>query len=220
MRFISIVRCAAAAVPVLLAAPSSAAPINLDFEMGDISGWTPGGTGEVGANPAPWLAADGVSPTFDPHGAFYGYVVAGEDEAYTTLSQTLSLAAGDRLSFVAGFANQDGDRYLPDLDLFFSDFGYVAINGLKIAEWNGKDVGGRANTGWIPFQYLASAAGDYTLEIGVANGGDDQVASAVLLDDVQVNAPVPEVTTWAMMVLGFGAAGAALRIRRRAVSFG
>jgi len=31
---------------------------------------------------------------------------------------------------------------------------------------------------------------------------------------------VPEAGSWAMMVLGFGFAGTALRTRRRAVSFG
>lgn len=220
MRIISMLKLAVALAPVAVAMPVIAGPTNLGFESGDLSGWTLSGTGSGNASPAPWLAADGISPTFDPYGAFYGYAVAGEDETYTTLSQTFSLTAGSRLSFVAGFANQDGDGYFPDLDAFYSDVGYVAINGYKLIEWNGKDVGARANTGWVPFQYLAGATGDYTLEIGVANGGDGQVPSAVLLDNVALTGPVPETATWAMMVLGFGAAGAALRSRRRTVSFG
>lgn len=46
-----------------------------------------------------------------------------------------------------------------------------------------------------------------------------QSAGSFALDDVRVNqvTPVPEAGLWALMILGFGALGAALRWRRRAV---
>ena len=216
MRFLPVLALTAPVACALMAAPTLA-QTNLGFEAGNTNGWATNGNGEIGADPASWTPAQGNSPTFHPHGAFYGYVRAGENMAPATLSQTFSLNAGDTISGLAGFANLDG--YYPDPGAFFNDSAYVKINDTVLLSWDGLTVGGFSNSGWDPFSYVVSSAGYYTLEIGVQNGGDGNVPSSALIDSVRISG-VPEAASWAMMVLGFGFAGTALRTRRRAVSFG
>jgi hypothetical protein len=66
---------------------------------------------------------------------------------------------------------------------------------------------------YAPFQisFRATSAGSIDALIG-ADGGDNV---GPLLDNVNLLAFVPEPTTWALMILGFGGVGAALRSRRR-----
>lgn len=222
MRILPIATLAAALLGA--AAPALAQADNLGFEMGTLHGWTQHG-GSAGATAAPWDPPHGSSAPFvAQEGDFYGYVKAGEDQNYATLSRSFNLTAGGEISGLAGFANFDG--YDAQLDHFFNDKGYLAINGVKLLEWDGLTVGGFNNSGWDPFDFIADVAGVYTLEIGVANGnevgGDGNLPSAVVLDAVQVTgaAAVPEPAAWAMMVMGFGLAGTALRTRRRTLSFG
>ena len=59
------------------------------------------------------------------------------------------------------------------------------------------------------------AKGQYTLVLNGTASGNSVVGSSITF----ATAAVPEVATWAMMVLGFGAVGAALRTNRRKVSF-
>jgi hypothetical protein len=205
------------ATACLVAAPSYAGGTNLGFEQGDISSWT-----QQGGDAGTWQSrapAMGSSPTFLPvDGQFFGFITAGDNEDFATLSQTFDLMAGGTISGYAGFQNQDG--YYADYDHFFNDLGYVAVNGLHLLDWDGLSVGGFANSGWVHFTFTAPTKGSYTLQIGVANGDDPNVPSSVVLDAVHLTGQVPEPASWAMMVLGFGAAGIALRTRRRAVSFG
>jgi hypothetical protein len=220
MRFISLKILAPLASAALLAAPVLADDSDLGFEQGTIDGWTQDG-GTAGATPAAWAPAQGDSPTFTAvEGDFFGYVTAGKDLNFATLSRTFDLQAGERILGYAGFANLDGDGYFPELDQFFDDTAFVSVNGVHLRDWNGRVVGARSNSGWRQFTFTARTAGFYTLQIGVANGGDDNVPSSVLLDDVEIAGPVPEAATWAMMVAGFGLAGVSLRGRRFRVSFG
>lgn len=209
----------AAPLACLVMAQPALAQTNLGFDQGDISGWTQNG-GSAGAYGDSWSPEAGSSPTFHPHGGFFGYITAGDNTELATLSQTFALSAGGTISGLAGFANLDG--FYADPGAFFNDTGFVAINGVHILDWDGLTVGGFANSGWESFLFTADADGLYTLEIGVQNGGDGNVSSSTLLDSVRVRAtpPIPEPASWAMMVLGFGAAGTALRTRRRTVSFG
>lgn len=89
-------------------------------------------------------------------------------------------------------------------------------------------------TGWIRSNYTVSQAGAYQLVFGVTNWGDEIYDSGLAFDGLLVagrpldddeGAPhdgddhppgaVPEPATWAMMILGFGAAGSVLRRERR-----
>lgn len=106
--------------------------------------------------------------------------------------------------------------------------GVVSINNVNnssnSAYYNDNSAGG------LPFQLdgftdvlTASATGltagaEYTLAFKVQDIGDSVLDSAVFIQGGTigtVNPSVPEPSTWAMMLLGFGAIGTALRRRRR-----
>lgn len=76
-------------------------------------------------------------------------------------------------------------------------------------------------TGWIQSNYTIGTAGDYKIRFGVTNWDDTQFDSGLAFagltidgDDIPVSG-TPEPATWAMMLMGFGAIGAALRSSRR-----
>jgi len=192
----------AAAFVAVSAAPAFAG--NLGFETGDLTDWTANG-------PSGALGSYGA---FTPvSGSFLGAVQAGlGDGAYTTLSQTFTLGAGGTISGFAGFQAND---YLP-----FDDSGYLAVNGIHLLDWSVGSVGNYGNSGWNAFNFTALAAGNYTLELGVANHGDNGFSSGAVLDAVSVTpGTVPEPASWAMMLGGFGLIGGAMRARTRKLSF-
>ena len=49
-----------------------------------------------------------------------------------------------------------------------------------------------------------------TIRLTATNGGN----AGVFFDNISVSTAVPEPATWAMMIMGFGVAGALLRRRR------
>lgn len=78
-------------------------------------------------------------------------------------------------------------------------------------------------TGWIKSDYTIADTGSYLIRFGVTNIGDNIYASGLAYAGVTVaGVPVggvPEPTTWAMMIIGLGAVGGAMRTRSRRVSF-
>jgi len=212
MRFISWTTLAAAAAPIALAAPALAGPTNLSFESDTLSGWhSNGGTAFVTST----LSNSGGG-NFEgaAEGDLFGVVEGGQGEGvYTTLSQSFRLKAGGTITGFAGFLAND---YLP-----YDDDAYVSVNGINLQTWDVAGVGDYAASGWIPFTFTADTAGVYTLELGVVNRGDNNQSSQAVIDGVHLTgAVVPEPASWALMVLGFGTAGMALRTRRRQVVFG
>lgn len=88
------------------------------------------------------------------------------------------------------------------------------------AEWNGDRIPGSAiinapdqrKTGYVHYSFQVWSRGDNILAFSSRNQ-----SGYALLDEVSVTgaAAVPEPTTWALMIGGFGLAGAALRRRQR-----
>ena len=76
-------------------------------------------------------------------------------------------------------------------------------------------------TDWIASNYTLTEAGDYQIRFGVTNFGDTNVDSGLAYAGLTINnvpiGAVPEPTTWAMMIGGFGMIGGALRRRKTAV---
>jgi len=68
--------------------------------------------------------------------------------------------------------------------------------------------------GWQSWSWTATNAGLYTLEFGVANGGDNMYGSYALFD-ADVNAPVPEPGTGIIMLLGAGLISVSRFIKKR-----
>ena len=209
-----IVFAAAALVAGLSAATAHAAIVNGSFESG-LTGWTTStwGTGSTGVE----TGVPGYSPT---DGSQFASMYAS-----AMLTQTFATTGGTLVGNVA-FLSWDGGG-------LFNDVGQVKLHDLSdnnvqtLFYSDSNTVGGYGeSTGWNSF-FFDLAAGNYTLEVDVFNTGDEESNSQLLLDAVRIShevsvdpgpAGVPEPSTWALMILGFGGMGATLRTRRRAAA--
>lgn len=79
-------------------------------------------------------------------------------------------------------------------------------------------------TGWVRSRFTVADGGSYRLALGVTNYVDEVYDSGLAFTGLTIaghpiddDFGVPEPSSWAMMILGFGVLGAALR-RRRAVA--
>jgi len=199
--------------------PAQAASLfNAGFETGDTASWTvENGPVDVvtDADDAIVVAPYGEHFTAT-EGDYFAQLTAGEN-GYTTLSQVFTLTRLSRISFDAAFLAFDYDPYDDDafvrvrnLDTNVTTFLFGSSVSL---------VGDQGHTSWARFSSDFLDAGNYVFEAGVQNGGGDTdptYSSKLLLDNVGI--AVPEPSTWAMMLLGFGALGATLRQRRNAAA--
>ena len=77
-------------------------------------------------------------------------------------------------------------------------------------------------TGWIGSSYTIAAAGSYSIRFGVTNIADTAYDSGLAFAGLTINnvpvepigGAVPEPTSWALMLIGLGGTGAALRRRK------
>src|SRR5262245_48861213 len=156
---------AAVAVAGLFVSPASAAyPIvNPSFETGTFFGWT--------VAPAPAGGAAQVLPGSAPYngsGSFLAKLTPGQQNVYTTVSQTVSAASGARLTGWAYFENHDGELGI------FCDDAYVKVNSTTVFHGNSCTTG---TTPWIHWTYTVPIGGAYTIQSGVDNVGDGSVPS-------------------------------------------
>jgi choice-of-anchor C domain-containing protein len=203
---------AASALALAFAGSAQAATItNGSFEQGtftsdafdtlaagntNITGWTIGGAGVdwIGSH---WDASEG-SRNVDMSALSAG-----------SLSQTLSTTIGQSYKLTFDLAgNPDGAPIPKLLD--------VAINGGTPTTF-AFDTTGKSrigNMGWLSQTYFftATSASSVLSFTSLAN-----TPSGPALDNVAI-AAVPEASTWAMMIAGFGLAGASLRRRRVAAA--
>lgn len=198
----------------LMCGPASAARFqNGGFEDGfdGFAGWTmdPWFTQNPGV--VTHFDASNQPTVYDPVSGYYLASLQAPDSANVpnVLSQTFDTPGG----VFSGWAAFLGRDTAPD-------FGFVRImsgNVEVVRLFDAAIVGpsGYNRTPWTPFS-TTLGAGTYTIEAAVVNGGDEFNPSFLLLDDLRM-ANVPEPSTWAMMIMGFGAAGAL--IRRRQVQF-
>lgn len=85
---------------------------------------------------------------------------------------------------------------------------------------------GCGSTGWIQATYTIAAAGTYRLGFGVTNISDTSFDSGLAFTSSivdgeivdPVNPAIPEPSSWAMMIAGFGLVGAMARRRRNGVA--
>ena len=202
----------AVATGLMASSASAAAFINGSFESGPnpgsfttlnngstaITGWTVGGHGidYIGTY---WQAADGVR-SLDLSALDAGGISQTFDTIVgKTYKVTFSLAGNPD----GGFGNKVlvttlGLGQLPEIETF------------TVGAANTK-----ANMGWesITYSFVANSTSS-TLNFASATKGPYGPA----LDNVSVSA-VPEPATWAMMIVGFGAAGSMVRSRRKQAAF-
>ena len=136
-------------------------------------------------------------------------------------NSSLDMSALDAGSIRQTFDTILGQRYnvLFDLAGNFNP-GYQDIKNLRVDAGGATysdyafDITGTgpSNMGWRTESYGFTAAGSSTT---LTFTSLTHTAGGAALDNVRVSAAVPEPASWALMVIGFGGLGAALRSRRR-----
>lgn len=185
----------------LAGTPTGTAPVVIDYNQA--SGYPTGAFGEaIGPNTVTSASPDAVgnklayfsSDTANPH----------------SISQLVNLVAGTIYNIGFDYyapANGIGNPNDATLGFF--------LNGNQVGSLlqAGSPSGTPAQT-WINFgtSFVASSTGAQTLEFRF--NGLGVTAADFGVDRVYVTAAVPEPGTWALMLLGFGAIGVAMRRRR------
>lgn len=200
----------AATISIAAFAATSANATNLitngDFETGNLAGWaladSDSGSWFVIGNGAPTALNGFPTPVLSGGGDF----VAMTDQfgpGSHNLSQTLVLGAGSFvLSFDARGSDQSNSGGAPDQQYI------VTVDGTTIA-------GPIIDPNWASFSYtLTLGAGSHTIAF---QENDDRLYYAAGLDNVSLTA-VPDASTWALMIAGFGMVGFAMRRRETVVN--
>lgn len=181
---------AAAAFALLANTASAGVIVNGDFDTGDFTGWNTEGnvmvTGTVQTKVAALFAGRG-------------------DGVYTTISQAITLEAGDVLTGWAQFYNVDYGIY--------NDTSFVSVGDVNLFKWDTAGTDASQTSGPVKFSYTAATAGVYQLVAGVANIGDNVNHSRLNVWDFAIaNAnAVPEPGSVALFGLGMLGAAAVRR---------
>jgi hypothetical protein len=169
---------------------------NGSFETGDLTGWTSANTGYFAVISGSSSGFFGVAP--DVAGAEDGryYLADGTNGQTATYSQTFNDVAGAFYGVSLWYASNGG---APSTQ-------FLAINNVTVAANNPA-----IQSGWLHYTTSFTGSGSDTLSLGSRND-----PNANFFDNISVTGPsaVPEASTWALMILGFGGMGAMLRRRR------
>lgn len=145
-----------------------------------------------------------------PEGWQFAALESGDQDDFTTISQSFVLSGRGVFS---GFAAFFGGDYKP-----YSDEGYVKIiredDGSEISLF-APGIGALGDHGYTPWTQMSLnlGPGAYRFQAGVVNRGDGDNSSWLILDGLSV-ASVPEPAAWTLMIAGFGGLGLVLRRRR------
>jgi hypothetical protein len=207
-----------------LASTASAAPVNLSFETGDLSGWSvtnPVGISEFdGAVPAgsaqvlnfwPWggqSASDGTSMA--AIGTGNAWFLPGQGAFDIMIDQTLTVDSGTTISGSSFFYN--GDPTTQDsawVRILDGSGNVIATPWLEISGTTGS-VGFQSTSPWSTWEWVAPSTGTYQLALGVSTKGDNRFSSFGIYDGIRV----PEPSSMALLTLGFGSLLVKQRQRR------
>jgi len=107
-------------------------------------------------------------------GTFFARLKTDGADSFTTLSQDVTVAAGEKVRGWAYFADAE------DGNCNFSDVASVKVDGTPVFSASSCDTG---TVGWTPWSHTFVSAGTFTVEARIANGGDGQFPSHLGLDD-------------------------------------
>lgn len=162
--------------------------VNPSFETGDLSGWSVdipvGGSATAVTSYVSYVppVPPYTSTSYVPQdGDYFALVKTNGGGFYTTVNQTFSASAGDKISGWAFFKAED---YMP-----FNDNTQVEIKSggnvlATVFSANVSTVGGYGSTPWTYWEYTFAAPGTYTVEARIANWGDSTGDSHMGLDGV------------------------------------
>jgi hypothetical protein len=225
MRLLSV---AALAAGLAFAGQATAANLlaNGSFETGDFTGWTYAGVTPTGFpaavlnynSPTPYPTGafgeaippdDTASPSEDPVGDHAAYFVA--DGATETLSQMVFLNPGQYTIGFSVYVPQNGFNN-PGNATFTG-----SVAGINLANFT---VDASTPQQWVHFAGVANiaVAGLYSTAftyVSASGAAGDFVIDRAYIQPGDLTGGIPEPTTWALMIMGFGGAGAAMRMQRR-----
>lgn len=200
----------AAAAALTIAAPAQATTtlFSTHFEDGTFGVFT--AAGQVGVNTGQdyvnCCGATGTGATLTNHFASFG---SGNLPSGTLTSPTFTIVANEtyRLDFLMGAFGDGTETITIQIGAFTFTLPVPGVTNLDTA-FQPNFVQFTQNTGGSAAIQI-SAAGGFNIDAFIDNLVFTTTAPPT-------TAPVPEPSTWAMILLGFGALGTAMRRRRRA----
>jgi hypothetical protein len=167
-------------VAALSAGGVNAGLVNPDFETGDLTGWTTSLTGGA-ATVEPFHIGD-FGTYFPGAGSYFLRIVAGTEDIWQTVSQSVALNEGDVLSGWVAFDWRDYDPIFDGARVqITANLGgtpYIATP----FEADGSSGPNFADYAPVFWSWTAPVAGTYTLEYAVRNTLDDFFSSVGLFD--------------------------------------
>ncbi|MBL8770707.1 MAG: PEPxxWA-CTERM sorting domain-containing protein [Phenylobacterium sp.] len=195
----------AAAQASFLANAGAVGPV-IDFEAVSLGYATPLDLGS-----GVTASFSGANPTFsgvtDEDTTNFGYNTTAGGSRF--LRFTSEFGSSATLTFSFDQAVRSFGAYFTGVETNFGSISVTSSDG-SVTDFG---LPGSVSGGGVLFFGLTDVLITSITITNVANpsGGRDLIG----LDDIYVGAAVPEPTTWALLILGFGGAGAMLRARRR-----
>jgi hypothetical protein len=197
---------------------------------GQLQGWTTSGLAFVFVPGDPdaigrfgsfslWGPSNGVNNGLTTSSQGGNYIGSDADRNYgAPITQTLNgLVIGQKYNVSFEWAAAQQSNFYGDTteawEVYLTDSGNNQIVNFQTATLNNPEKGFQAWRGET-FSFIATEA-SHALTF-YANGGPGGLPPFALLDNVSVQAAVPEPSSWAMLITGFGLVGAAVRRRRSA----
>ena len=149
------------------------------------------------------------SPTYSVNSGNQAIDLVGSGVSTGSIAQTFNTVLGQAYKLVFAYSANGGCAGACSATVSVGSGGFTSTTGGTAANASTfSAAGGAAYTAFTGF--FTATGTSTTLSFADTSGQTNQ---GVFLDDVSVQA-VPELATWGMMIVGFGAVGSVLRRRR------